>query len=54
MSKEDIRRVAEAKKTELGITDPAKKGVFMGTLMKELKDKADGADVKAVIDELFA
>lgn len=54
MSKEDIRRAAEAKKAELGMSDPTKKGIFMGTLMKELKDKADGADVKEVVDELFA
>ena len=54
MSKEDIRKVAEAKKAELGVTDKSKMGMFMGTLMKELKGKADGGDVKEVVENLFA
>ncbi|HEY4503981.1 MAG TPA: GatB/YqeY domain-containing protein [Candidatus Paceibacterota bacterium] len=33
--------------------DPKKAGQFIGTLMKELKDKADGALVKAVVDEMI-
>ena len=53
MSKEDIRKIAEAKKTEMGITDKSKIGMFMGALMKELKGKADGGDVKAVVENLF-
>ena len=53
MSKEEILKIAEAKKLELGITDKAKLGLFVGTLMKELKGKADGADVKAVAESLF-
>jgi uncharacterized protein len=53
MSREDIRVVAEAKKAELGITDKAKLGHFVGTVMKELKGKADGTDVKAVVESLF-
>lgn len=54
MSQDDIRKIAEAKKTELGITDKKEAGKFMGMLMKELNGKADGGDVKAVIDSLFA
>ncbi len=53
MSREEIQKIAEAKKAELGITDKAKIGQFTGVLMKELKGKADGADVKAVVDSLF-
>ncbi|MDO8482265.1 MAG: GatB/YqeY domain-containing protein [bacterium] len=53
MSREEIKKVAEAKKAELGITDKTKLGQFVGTLMKELKGKADGADVKAVAESLF-
>lgn len=32
--------------------DPAKKGIFMGSVMKDLGGNADGALVKAVIDRL--
>ena len=53
MSRDDIKKIASAKMTELGIVDKSKAGQFTGTLMKELKGKADGADVKAVIDELL-
>jgi len=53
MSKEDILKIAEAKKTELGIDDKAKQGILMGVIMKELKGKADGDDVKSVVDSLF-
>lgn len=54
MSREEIKKVVEAKKAEAGEVDKAKLGIFMGSVMKDLKGKADGADVKAVIDELFA
>ncbi len=53
MSRDDIKKVAEAKMTALGITDKAKAGILTGAIMKELKDQADGADVKAVVDSLF-
>lgn len=53
MSKEDIKKVAEAKKAELGVTDKAGMGKFMGALMKEFKGQADGTDVKEVVESLF-
>lgn len=53
MSKEDIKKIAIAKKAELNVTDKAGMGKFMGALMKELNGQADGGDVKAVVDELF-
>ncbi len=54
MSREDIQKIAEAKKAELSITDKTKVGMLMSSLMKDLKGKADGADVKAVVEGLFA
>lgn len=54
MSLEAIKEIALAKKEELGIEDASQKGKFIGTLMAELKDKADGADVKTVVDSIFA
>lgn len=53
MSKEDVMVIAKAKMTELGVADKSKIGMFMGTLMKELKGKADGDVVKSVVDELL-
>ena len=67
MSRDQIRPIALAKMKELGITDlPAatqnstaqagksKMGMLMGALSKELKGQAEGADIKAVVDELLA
>ena len=54
MGRDEIRKVAEVKKIELGVTDKTKLGQLTGAIMKESKGKADGADVKAVVDELFA
>ena len=53
MSPEEILPVVEAKKKEMGVTDKSKAGMLLGALMKELKGKADGADVKAVVDKLL-
>ena len=53
MSKEEVVKIATAKKSELGINDATKKGVLMSALMKDLKGKADGMTVKKVVDSLF-
>lgn len=53
MSRDEIKPVVEAKIAELGTIDKSKMGVLIGTLMKELNGKADGADVKAVVEELM-
>jgi len=53
MSREDVLKAATAKKNELGITDKAKIGQLVGTLMKDLKGKADGSVVKEVVESLF-
>lgn len=54
MSKDEIRKIAEAKKAEFGADDKSKMGMFMGAMMKELKGKADGNDVKEIVESLFA
>jgi uncharacterized protein YqeY len=54
MDKSEVEAIAKAKQTELGITDPTKKGMLMSALMKDLKGKADGTVVKEVVDQLFA
>lgn len=51
-SREDIERVAKAKKEELNV-DAAGKGKLMGIVMKELGGNADGGVVKEVVDALF-
>ena len=51
-SREDVLRVATAKKEELGV-DAAGKGKLMGIVMKELGGNADGGLVKEVVDSLF-
>lgn len=53
MSQDAIRPLALAKKAEMGITDKAKMGMLVGSLMKDLQGKADGADVKIVVESLF-
>lgn len=54
MSRDDVVKAAEAKKSELGITDATKKGMLMSAIMKDLKGKADGMVVKEVVDGLFS
>lgn len=53
MSIEEITPIVVAKKAELGITNKAKMGVLVGAVMKELAGKADGADVKTVVEAQF-
>ncbi len=53
MSKADIEKIVKAKIKKEGIPDTKKVGQFMGGIMKELKGKADGADVKEVIERVL-
>lgn len=53
MSRGEIMTIAKAKMIELGISNKSEAGKFTGTLMKDLKGKADGGDVKAVVDSLL-
>ena len=54
MSIEEITPIVEAKKTELGIDDKSKMGILVGAVMKELAGKADGGDVKIVVEGTFS
>ncbi len=54
MGRADIEKIVRTKKEAMGVTDKTQMGKFMGAVMQELKGKADGADVKAVIESLFA
>ena len=51
MSEDEVKKIVEAKKAELGITDKSQMGQFMGAVMSELKGKADGSVVKKAVDE---
>lgn len=53
MSQDAIRPIAEAKKAEMGVTDKSGMGKLIGTISKELKGQAEGADIKAVVESLF-
>ena len=54
MSQEDIKPIVEAKISEMGEVDKSKMGMVIGAVMKELAGKADGGDVKAVVEELLS
>ena len=54
MSREDIEFFVKAKLVELGVPDKSGAGKFIGAVMQELKGRADGSDVKAVVDALLA
>lgn len=53
MTPAEITPVVIAKQTELGITDKSKMGILVGAVMKELAGKADGGEVKTVVESQF-
>lgn len=53
MGREEIEKIAKAKMAEMNVSSKAGAGKFIGALMKDLKGKADGSDVKAVVDALL-
>ena len=53
MARGDIKKLALTKRKEMAITEPSKKGILVGAIMKEAKGQAEGGDVKAVVDEIF-
>ncbi len=53
MSRDEITPIVQAKIAEMG-ADKSKIGMLLGALMKDLKGKADGADVKAVAESLLS
>ncbi|MBL7045270.1 MAG: GatB/YqeY domain-containing protein [Parcubacteria group bacterium] len=53
MGRDEVEKIAKAKKEELGVEDKSKMGILMGAIMKETKGKADGSVVKEVVEKLF-
>ena len=53
MSREEIEAAVKAKMAEMNVSSKADAGKFIGAVMKDLKGKADGGDVKAVVDSLL-
>lgn len=53
-SREEIEKVARAKKDTLGVTDASGVGKLTGAVMKEFAGRADGNDVKEVVASLFS
>lgn len=54
MNEEEIGQFVKTKIEEMGEVDKSKVGMFVGSLMKDLKGKADGALVKSVVEKLLA
>jgi len=54
MDEKEIRKIAEAVKTKLKISDKSRIGIFVGAVMKECKGLADGGSVKKIAEELLA
>lgn len=52
MTLDEIKPFAEAKIAEMG-ADASKTGMVVGALMKDLKGKANGDDVKSVVESLL-
>ena len=52
-SREEIEKVARAKKEALGVTDASGIGKLTGAVVKEFAGRADGNDVKEVLASLF-
>lgn len=53
MDVSEIEKVVQNKLSEIEVKDSTKKGMFMASIMKDLKGKADGSIVKEVVDRLF-
>lgn len=53
MSEDEVRKIAEAKKTELGIESKEQFGQLMGAVVGATKGQADGSVVKKIVEELL-
>lgn len=51
MPLEEIKKIVDAKKAELGVSDKSGMGKLVGAVMRECAGKADGNDVKKVVEE---
>ncbi|MDP2651094.1 MAG: GatB/YqeY domain-containing protein [bacterium] len=54
MSEEEITEYVEKKKAELGIADKSGANQLIGTVMKDLKGRADGILVKKAVDRALS
>lgn len=54
MEQKEILKIALEIKDKSGIKNKSEAGKLTGLIMKELKGKADGADVKIAVDSLLA
>lgn len=54
MSREEIETIAREKINSLSITDKSGQGKLIGALMSDLRGRADGADVKEVVEKLLS
>ncbi len=54
ISEEEIRKVVEAKASEMGITSMSDMGRLMGAVMKDLNGRADGALVRQIVQEVLS
>lgn len=53
MEESEIKEFVLQKKNELNISNKSQIGMFTGSVMKDLKGKADGVIVKRIIDEII-
>jgi uncharacterized protein YqeY len=54
MTEDEVKAAVEAKAKEMNVTDKTGANQLMGAVMKDLKGKADGTVVKALVDAMFA
>jgi hypothetical protein len=53
MGQDELRKLVQAVISEVGATTPREKGKVMGKLMPQVRGKADGAQVNALVDQLL-
>lgn len=53
MSESEITEFVKNKISAIGEIDKTKLGMFLGTIMKDLKGRADGAVVKSIVESLL-
>lgn len=54
MGQEELQKLVRAVIKEVGAATPREKGKVMGKLMPQVRGKADGAQVNALVDQLLA
>lgn len=53
LTQAELKPIVLATKEKLGVTDKSKLGQLIGAVMKEVGEQANGADVKAVVEEIM-